>query len=116
FWHISIHHSAWSRNTAVVIVGVRETRQSRSWRARPTLFSQIRPRRRPGTKRVFGAILAVVALWLRLVWPAPPTIAHSDITALAGLGEHALCLAALSRSPAWTSPASGFGPFLPLGY
>jgi len=67
----------------------------------PILFSQIRPRRRPRIKRVFVAILAVVALWLRLVWPAPPTIARSDITALAGLGEHALCLAA----PATQDPA-----------
>ena len=81
---------------AVVIVGVRDTRQSRSWRAEANSILSNRTAAGSAAKRVCGAILALVALWVRLVWPAPPTIAQSDITALVGLGEHALCLAAAS--------------------
>jgi hypothetical protein len=44
--------------------------------------------------RSFGAALALFALCLRLVWPAPPVPAAADTSLVAALGEHALCLAA----------------------
>jgi hypothetical protein len=48
-------------------------------------------------------VLAVLALSLRLVWPTPqPTLIPADIGGVAGLGAHALCLAA----PADPAPVS----------
>jgi hypothetical protein len=55
--------------------------------------------RRP-TASPLGVALAVLALCLRLVWPAPPSVGSADITALTGLGEHALCLAASANADA----------------
>ena len=56
--------------------------------------------RRPANR--LGVVLAVLALCLRLAWPTPqPTLTPVDISGLAALGEHALCLAA----PAATDPA-----------
>jgi hypothetical protein len=55
--------------------------------------------RRPASG--FGVVLAVLALFVRLAWPTPPTLAHVETGPLAAFGEHALCLAA----PASTDPA-----------
>jgi hypothetical protein len=61
---------------------------------------EFRQRRRPTSW--LGVVLAVLALCLRLAWPAPqPTLIPTDIGGLATLGEHALCLAA----PAASDPA-----------
>ena len=53
--------------------------------------------RRPAASPL-GVALAVLALCLRLVWPTPPSVGSADITALTGLGEHALCLAASANA------------------
>jgi hypothetical protein len=65
--------------------------------------------RRPAGR--LGVVLAVLALSLRLAWPAPqPTLIPGDIGGgFAALGEHALCLAA----PAATDPAPVSGDQLP---
>ena len=59
-----------------------------------------RQRHRPA--RRLAALLGVLALALRLVWPMPPTLASGDSGGWATLGEHALCLA----TPANTDPAT----------
>ena len=65
-------------------------------------------RRRPANR--LGVVLAVLALCLRLAWPAPqPTLIPADIGDLAALGAHALCLAA----PASADPAPVSGDQLP---
>ena len=48
--------------------------------------------RRPAAPPL-GVALAILALCLRLVWPTPASLGSADIMALAGLGDHALCLA-----------------------
>ena len=53
--------------------------------------------RRPAASPL-GVALAVLALCLRLVWPTAPSVGSADITALTGLGEHALCLAASANA------------------
>jgi hypothetical protein len=63
--------------------------------------------RRPASG--FGVVLAVLALFVRLAWPTPPTLAHIETGPLAAFGEHALCLAA----PASTDPAPVSGDRLP---
>jgi hypothetical protein len=55
--------------------------------------------RRPAAS-LLGVALALLALCLRLVWPAPPSIGSADVTAFIGLGEHALCLAASASADA----------------
>ena len=52
-------------------------------------------------------LLAVLALSLRLAWPAPPTLTltSADAAALAAFGEHALCLAAATSTD--PTPVSG---------
>jgi hypothetical protein len=65
-------------------------------------------RRRPASR--LGVVLAVLALSLRLAWPAPqPTVVPAYIGGVAVLGAHALCLAA----PAATDPAPVSGDQLP---
>jgi hypothetical protein len=63
--------------------------------------------RRPASG--FGVVLAVLALFARLAWPTPPTVAPVETGPLAAFGEHALCLAA----PASTDPAPVSGDRLP---
>lgn len=55
--------------------------------------------RRPAAS-LLGVALAILALCLRLVWPAPPSVGFADVTAFIGLEEHALCLAASVSSGA----------------
>ena len=66
-----------------------------------------RRHRRPASR--VGVVLAVVALLLRLAWPAPPAVTPAEAGPLAAFGEHALCLAA----PASTAPGPVTGDTLP---
>lgn len=67
------------------------------------------PRRgRPGSR--LGVVLAVLALCLRLAWLGPSVPASADLTGLAALGEHALCLASPASTDRAPIPGDTFPP------
>ena len=67
--------------------------------------------RRPAIRH--GVVLAVLALLLRLALPTPPTPVPVEARDFAAFGEHALCLAAPSRTD--DAPTSRDGPPSPKG-
>jgi hypothetical protein len=66
-----------------------------------------KPRQRPRNK-VFGALLALFALCLRLAWPGPATpLPSPNLDLAAAFGEHALCLAAADAEGKVPLPPNG---------